>query len=78
MFLPEQAPWLEAYLDELSAFPSGAHDDWVDATTQALNHLRPRGDSQVRIYDSTTERDITSLCARSEDQQCRWQLAQLR
>jgi predicted phage terminase large subunit-like protein len=40
VFLPESAPWLADYLDELAAFPTGAHDDAVDSTTQALNHLR--------------------------------------
>ena len=24
----------------LTAFPAGAHDDWVDAVAQALNYLR--------------------------------------
>jgi len=40
VFLPESAPWLNDYLDELAAFPTGAHDDSVDSTTQALNYLR--------------------------------------
>ena len=40
VFLPESAPWLADYLDELSSFAAGAHDDAVDSTTQALNHLR--------------------------------------
>ena len=31
--------WNAAYLDELSAFPTGAHDDQVDATTGAFNKL---------------------------------------
>jgi predicted phage terminase large subunit-like protein len=38
--LPESAPWLNDYVDELAAFPNGAHDDAVDSTTQALNYLR--------------------------------------
>jgi predicted phage terminase large subunit-like protein len=40
VFLPKAAPWLAEFLDELSTFPSGAHDDIVDSTTQALNYLR--------------------------------------
>ena len=39
VFLPEYASWLFNYLDEHSAFPTGEHDDQVDATTQALNYL---------------------------------------
>jgi predicted phage terminase large subunit-like protein len=40
VFLPKAAPWLAAFLDEMSTFPSGVHDDIVDSTTQALNYLR--------------------------------------
>lgn len=40
VFLPKAAPWLADFLDELSTFPAGAHDDIVDSTTQALNYLR--------------------------------------
>lgn len=34
------AAWVPALLSELLAFPTGAHDDQVDALTQALNHFR--------------------------------------
>jgi len=40
VYLPKSAPWLAEFLDELSTFPSGVHDDIVDSTTQALNYLR--------------------------------------
>jgi len=45
IFVPESAPWLDTYIEELATFPAGAHDDAVDSTTQALNYLR--GDSGV-------------------------------
>jgi predicted phage terminase large subunit-like protein len=40
IFLPESAPWVSEFIDEMSSFPNGIHDDVVDATTQALNYLR--------------------------------------
>jgi len=40
VFLPAGAAWLDDYIGELAAFPNGVHDDAVDSTTQALNHLR--------------------------------------
>jgi len=40
VFLPESAPWLNDYIDELAGFPTAAHDDAVDSTTQALNYIR--------------------------------------
>lgn len=39
VFLPEGAVWLEEYLKQWSEFPSGKHDDMVDATTQCLNRM---------------------------------------
>lgn len=37
----EAAPWVDALLAELTSFPKGAHDDQVDALTQALRPLLP-------------------------------------
>lgn len=42
VLLPESAPWLNTYIDELTGFPLTAHDDQVDATSQALAHLFPK------------------------------------
>jgi predicted phage terminase large subunit-like protein len=40
LVLPEDAPWLAAFEDELLRFPNGMHDDQVDALTQYLDWLR--------------------------------------
>jgi len=37
--LPERHPWVPDFIAECSGFPNAAHDDQVDAMTQALNHL---------------------------------------
>jgi predicted phage terminase large subunit-like protein len=42
-FLRDGSSWLNEYKAELIAFPGGAHDDYVDATVQALNYLREPG-----------------------------------
>ena len=36
---PETADWVEPFVDQFTAFPRGAHDDMVDAASQALNRL---------------------------------------
>ena len=33
---PSYAPWVTDFIEECAAFPNGAHDDQVDAMTQAL------------------------------------------
>jgi len=40
VFLPQSAPWVSDFVEEMACFPNGVHDDVVDATTQALNYLR--------------------------------------
>lgn len=40
---PTIAPWIDAFIEECAAFPNGAHDDMVDAMSQALNRLRSGG-----------------------------------
>jgi predicted phage terminase large subunit-like protein len=37
--LPQDAPWLDEYVKEITGFPGCGHDDQVDSTTQALHVL---------------------------------------
>jgi predicted phage terminase large subunit-like protein len=53
VFLPESAPWLGDYIDELAAFPMGNYDDAVDSTTQALNYFRERPIQPILFPDYT-------------------------
>lgn len=39
VFLPESAPWLLEFIEELSAFPNGEHDDQVDSVSMALRQM---------------------------------------
>jgi len=47
---PSIAPWIHDFIEECAAFPNAAHDDQVDAMTQALNRLaqRRKASEQVR------------------------------
>ncbi len=36
---PSKAAWVEGFVDQFAAFPNGAHDDMVDAASQALNRM---------------------------------------
>jgi predicted phage terminase large subunit-like protein len=43
---PDFSTWVEqALIPEILTFPSGAHDDQVDAMTQALSYLHQWGDA---------------------------------
>jgi phage terminase large subunit-like protein len=47
--LPKTAPWLAAYLHELTVFPNGRHDDQVDSTAQLLDWSK-RGSGQPQDW----------------------------
>jgi predicted phage terminase large subunit-like protein len=49
-WLLEGAPWLEEYLEEMVGFPGAANDDQVDATVQALSHLRQPQEPHIITY----------------------------
>jgi predicted phage terminase large subunit-like protein len=48
VFLPKDATWLDDFISETVAFPSGKNDDQVDAVTIALDAI-----SKMHIGDST-------------------------
>jgi phage terminase large subunit-like protein len=47
VFLPREASWRAAYLDELLGFPNRVHDDQVDSTSQALDYFQLRMASAI-------------------------------
>jgi predicted phage terminase large subunit-like protein len=48
--LPEEAPWLDEYVRELTGFPGSKFDDQVDSTTQALDFMSSKA-CRLTIYD---------------------------
>jgi len=50
VYLPENAQWVPAYVDELASFGvGGAYDDQVDMTSQALQRLTAGEESSVTV-----------------------------
>jgi predicted phage terminase large subunit-like protein len=47
---PQHAPWVNDFVEECAAFPNGAHNDQVDAMTQALLRWNMPPTEQVVIY----------------------------
>jgi predicted phage terminase large subunit-like protein len=45
--LPEDAPWLEDFIEEFKQFPKGKHDDQVDALSQGIIYLEEEGKMAV-------------------------------
>lgn len=54
---PTEHPWVSDLLDEMRSFPTGVHDDQVDALTQALNRLtRSSGTARAGAPGLTSRR----------------------
>lgn len=53
--LPTQASWAGALVDEAAAFPDGAHDDMVDAMSQALSKLA-KGPASIKAPRGVTRK----------------------
>ena len=49
---PAITPWVDEMRSELTSFPFGAHDDTVDARSQALTHLLSAGSSTIAAMTS--------------------------
>ncbi len=49
VFLPENQPWIADFIAEFATFPSGTHDDQVDAFSQALIWLARRPVGEVEF-----------------------------
>jgi predicted phage terminase large subunit-like protein len=52
---PQLAPWVNGLIEECAAFPNGAHDDQVDAMTQALLRWNMLPYQQVGPYRELPE-----------------------
>lgn len=47
IYLPQDARWIDDFVNECSAFPNAAYNDQVDSMTQALDYLTRHGDLKV-------------------------------
>jgi hypothetical protein len=56
VFLPEQAPWLNDYIAELTGFSGTKYDDQVDSTTQFLDYMRLPGSIPMNITEEVLRR----------------------
>lgn len=49
-YLPKNAPWVDAYIEEAAQFPNGSNDDQVDAWSQAMARFRVAHCGIVEYY----------------------------
>ena len=55
IYVPTGAEWVDAFLEEIYAFPRAAHDDQVDTFTQLINYIYSGADAWAQLIDSDLE-----------------------
>ena len=50
VYLPEEANWRDAYVQELTTLPNSKHDDQVDSTAQALAWIKMNKEPGIITY----------------------------
>ena len=63
VFLPRQSPWVEAFVDQWTAFPAAAHDDMVDSASQALSYLQAAPGMPASDEPEEERRDLWDVYA---------------
>jgi len=58
---PDYAPWVKDFIEECAAFPNGAHDDQVDAMTQALLRWHMAPPQRVVYLDDHEYQRLTQI-----------------
>ena len=53
--LPKDAPWLDAFMEEAQSFPSGKHDDQMDALSMGLDAISRMGGVDMSLINSPIE-----------------------
>jgi predicted phage terminase large subunit-like protein len=62
VYVPEGAPWLNSWIDELQSFPTGPHDDQVDNLSAGYVHFNKRsGVISVPVYEGGTHVQTASI-----------------
>src|ERR1700731_3657172 len=64
ILLPDDAEWADDYIESMTRFPKGQHDDDVGSTSQALNYLRRRQHGVMDYIERELEKEHDkNLCA---------------
>jgi len=64
ILLPDGAEWADEYIESMTRFPKGQHDDDVDSTSQALNYLRRRQHGVMEYIErELAKENEKNLCA---------------
>lgn len=55
VFLPKEATWLEAFIEEVQTFPASKHDDQVDAMTMLIDVLSRQAVDNIELLNAPVE-----------------------
>lgn len=73
VYIPDQAQWLDSFMDEAQSFPSGKHDDMVDALSMGLDAIAKMGGqvSEMLSGPINTNNSLNAQVARERQTETR-------
>ncbi len=60
---PAEQPWIPDFLVEITSFPTGAHDDQVDAVSSAYNRLTDTTSGIIDFYEQQRDEKLAAEAA---------------
>jgi predicted phage terminase large subunit-like protein len=66
VYVPTEAEWLPVYLQELTTFPAGKHDDQADSTSQALDWAK-QNSHRYGVFEYYRELELRSRLRLPDD-----------
>lgn len=75
---PNVGAWLDQYIHNICTFPKAAHDDDMDATSQALIYIRHRMSSGIFDFYRTSYQGGQEMIGPGRPERCGWRISETR
>ena len=72
VFIPNEAQWLDSFMDEAQSFPNGKHDDMIDALSMGLSALSKMGGQASEMLNSPINMDSSLSAQFSSAKEGQW------
>ena len=78
VYLPDMAVWLDAFMEEAQSFPSGKHDDQIDALSMGLEAIAKMGGAASELMNGPINMASSLSAQFQQAEQKQWWAADLK
>ena len=76
--MPDMAVWLDAFMEEAQSFPSGKHDDQIDALSMGLEAIAKMGGAASELMNGPINMASSLSAQFQQAEQKQWWAADLK